>query len=225
MKTLIRRKIKTSLLLSLIVASTCSGSSLAQDAATVPPTERMTYRDNYVYLVIKTDDYKLQGGSYVTSDRSITSGQDPDGKNDPPNTYYVRAHDGAIGFSVGRKGSTQVADWFSSKLRPNNNTFNSHPDKLNFAFVGNLSLSIAGPGLKPNVPVNFPDIYLAQGHSGSTNNWWFGGPGCTTAFGPMTDQVTCRSSNYPSMTFTFLRGNNGGILHNAPDEVLVYIKQ
>ncbi|HEY9132027.1 MAG TPA: hypothetical protein VIM98_09750 [Dyella sp.] len=225
MNSLPRCKTKASLLLALMAISTYSGLSLAQDTDVTAPTERMTYRDNYVYLQVKSGDYKLLSGTYETKDRSITSGQDPNGKNDPPHSYDVRGHDGAIGFSVGRKGSSSVADWFNRLAGGNRNTYGKSPDSLNFAFTGDLKLSIQGPGLNPNEPVVLPDIVLAQGKKMAANLWWFGGPNCTNVGNANVDKATCRSSNYPSMKFTFVRGQVDFWNNNASDEVYVYIEK
>lgn len=231
MKMPMRCTVKTSLLFALITTATYSSMSLAQDMSATngpaslaqgidpaAPTERMSYHDNYVYFTVKTSGYTLQGGTYKTTDRSITSGQDPDGKNDPPHSYEMNPHEGSFGFTVGRKGSGQVASWFSSFVGPNNNTFGHNPDDLNFAFRGNLSLTIEGSGLDRG-PVNFPDIFIAQGKAVG-NNWWFGGTRCTTQ--KSGNRVECQSDNYPSKKFVFQRGGEGN--NNTANDVFVYIE-
>ena len=228
MKTLTRSSIKPCVLLAMAALSGYSGLSLTQATQPVTPTERMTYRNNQVYLQIKTPGYKLLGGQYDTYARSITSGQDPEGRNNPPQTYDVSGHDGSISFNVGRKGSEQVADWFSSHLGASSNTFGDSPGKLNFAFAGNLALAIQGPGLNPDTPVLLPDIFFAQGRKVLANNWWFGGLQCKRAPG-FIDQASCRSSSHPSITFTFVRGYtdmgpHGKPLANASEEVYLYIQ-
>lgn len=220
MKTLTQCKIKTSLILAIVATSAYSSVLLAQDMNADTPVERMSYHDNTVSFVIKSPGYTLLGGNYVTSGQIITSGQDPDNKNRPPQTYDVAGYDGSVTFDVGRKGSEKVANWFSNQVGANNNTFGHDPSKLNFAFSGTLTLSIQGPGLKPDIPVILEQIFLAQGHSGASNNWWFGGIACTRV--AVADQVNCRSANYPTMTFSFVRGK-GQHGFNAVDEVDVYI--
>lgn len=221
MKTLTQCKIKTSLVLVFTLASVYSGVLLAQEMDDGAPTTRMKYQSNTVTLRIKSPAYTLLGGSYVTKDQSISSGQDPRERNTPPQSYDVSGS-GEITFSVGRHGSGRVANWFSSLVGGSHNTFGNDPDKLNFAFDGDLSLLIDGPGLSPNHPVFLPDIFLAQGHTYASNNWWFGGLGCTR-FATL-DQVTCRSANYPTMTFIFVRGR-GQFGLNPVDDVDLYITQ
>jgi hypothetical protein len=182
----------------------------------------MSYHDNTVRLNFQSPGYTLLGGSYNTTDQSISGGQDPDRKNNPPQSYDVSGG-GKINFSVGRNGSERVADWFATRVGGNLNTFGKNPSKLNFAFQGELTLSIEGPGLDPDKPVVLPDIFLAQGHSSTSNNWWFGGLGCMKIIKKDTNAVTCKSNNYPSMSFTFVRGDKGEGRRTPVDEVYVYI--
>jgi hypothetical protein len=234
MKTLTQCKIKTSLFLAFAVASTHGGLVLAQEATTEAtttwmsstgsPTTRMSYHDNAVKMVMKNSGYSILGGTYTTSDQSISGGQDPNHKNNPPQTYDVSG-DGKISFSVGRNGSEAVANWFASRAGGNLNTFGKNPGKLNFAFQGDLTLSIQGAGLSPDQPVVFKDIFLAQGHSGSTNNWWFGGFNCMKTAGNSTNEVVCKSANYPAMKFTFTRGDYTPLNRTPVDQVYVYISQ
>lgn len=225
MKTLTQCKFKTTLLLALAVTSTYGGLSLAQDADTEAPITRMTYHDNAVKLKIQTAGYTLLGGSYKTSDQSISGGQDPAGKNYPGQTYDVSGSEGRTDFIVGRNGSKRVAEWFSGHIGASHNTFGHDPDKLNFAFLGDLTLSIQGPDLDPKEPVTFRDIALAQGHSGATNNWWFGGRHCALSDKANADEVVCYSVNYPLMKFTFARGNIDNFHSTPVDEVYIYIEK
>jgi hypothetical protein len=220
-----RYTVKTSLFFALVTAAASSGVVLAQNESVVtPPTQLMKYHDNTVNLKIQTRGYRLLSGTYTTSDQRISGGQDPDGKNKPGQTYDVSGG-GSINFSVGRKGSKAVADWFSAEVGGNNNTFGKNPGELNFAFAGNLNLSIEGDGLNPDQPVSFSDIFLAQGHSASSNNWWFGGYLCTKVIEQDTNKVICDSANYPSMKFTFTRGNIDKNVHTPVDEVFVDIEK
>jgi hypothetical protein len=221
MKMLTQCKIKTSLVLIFAAASVYSGLSLAQDMDGATPVTLMKYHNNTVTLKIKSPGYMLLGGSYVTKDQSISGGQDPHEKNKPPQSYDVSGG-GEITFSVGRNGSERVGNWFASQVGGSHNTFGKNPDKLNFAFNGDLSLLIDGPGLSSSHPVSLPDIFLAQGHTYAANNWWFGGLACTR-FATL-DQVSCRSANYPTMTFVFVRGQ-GQYGLNPVDEVDLYIMQ
>jgi hypothetical protein len=68
-------------------------------------------------------------------------------------------------------------------------------------------------------------IYFAQGKSGTSNNWWFGGSGCTRTTEKNLDQVTCSSSSYPTMKFKFTRGRTGYLTKNSVDKVNIDITQ
>jgi hypothetical protein len=205
---------KKSLLLGAIALSFYSVSVAAQTVDANAPQERMTYRDNYVYLKMKTSDYTLISGTYRMRTRSITSGQDPHGYNDPPRDYDISGSNGSMKFSVGRSGSTQVANWFNQYLAPGQNTFSHLASDLNFAFGGTLELVVDGPGFDRDNPVIFSGIFFAQGHSAGHNNWWFGGTKCTQSG---DHSVTCTSDNYPGK-FVFTRGGNG----NPVDQVDMY---
>ena len=76
-------------------------------------------------------------------------------------------------FKLGRKGSAKVAGWFNSRIGVDNSTFGHTAGVLNFAFLGTLRLTLS------NLPtITFENISIAQGHSGASNNWWFGGYKC-----------------------------------------------
>ena len=209
METLTRRSIKTSLLLTMVAASACSGLSLAQETNPMAPTQRMTYRDHRVHLVIKTPGYTLLGGSFETSESSITGGEDPEGRNDPPQQYDISGYDGSITFSVGKKASWQVGAWFNQWVGMEN-TFATDAHYLNFAFGGTLSLYIKGPGIDPKRPVVFRSIYLANGPGLVPNDWWFGGPDCHnwSVFIDGEHTIRCPSTTYPPTSFNFKRGGN-----------------
>lgn len=74
----------------------------------------------------------------------------------------------------GRHSSKKVAGCFKNWLKPCQNTFNQNPKSLNFAAKGTLFLTVLFGSM-----FTFSDVVLAQGHSGGTNNWWFGGKNCT----------------------------------------------
>ena len=211
MKTLTRYRVNTTLLLIIAAAPTWSGALLAQETKTTVPVQPMTYRDHTVHVVITTPGYKLLGGSYETMDRSITSGQDPEGRNDPPQQYDVSGYDGSISFSAGKQASRQVGTWFNQRVGITENTFATDAYHLNFALGGTLSLYIQGPGIDPNRPVVFKNIYVANGPGLVPNDWWFGGPDCHnwSMFLEGEHTIRCRPTTYPATpTFDFKRGGN-----------------
>lgn len=126
----------------------------------------MTYRENAVRF-IAANGITISGGTFTVTDLCITSGQDPNAQN-----YVGQIHilnDGEISFSVGRKGSAEVATWFNDRFSGYNNpsvngdrtTFDHAADNLNFAFSGDLSLSLVlESGLvnwRGNIPVTAMD--------------------------------------------------------------------
>lgn len=166
----------------------------------------MTYRDNDVYFKLKSG-YSLISGSYTVNSFSITSGQDPD--------HHIYAglkvtcgSNGKMTFSIGRKGSDEVAKWFNDRVPASQNTFNHNAGDLNFAFLGTLVLTISGGVLGSGQETyTFNDVALAQGHSGSSNNWWFGGQHCSYI---QNNQVSCPGvdANGGPVSFVCLRGGN-----------------
>lgn len=166
----------------------------------------MTYHDNDVYFQIN-GDYSLVGGSYTINDYDVTSGQDPDRKI-KTGAVYNFGSDGKITFQVGRKGSNDVASWFNNRIPANQTTFNHSADKLNFAFIGTLILTLTGDHLgNQQQSFIFQNLGIAQGHTGASNNWWFGGMNCT--YTPPTQVIAKGKDNQGNdITFLFLRGDN-----------------
>lgn len=186
---------------------------------TAPATETsasMSYHNNTVNLqgsggIVITD------GTFRVKELNITAGQDPDGKN-----YVGQIHalsNGQFSFEAGRKGSEAVASWFNARLSGFNDnsvngdrtTFDHTADKLNFAFIGDLTLSLTSSDFTNGITVTFSDAAFAQGSSGLSNNWWFGqkkgqhtrdsdGPDRVLAFGTDSQGRTVYAS--------FLRGGN-----------------
>lgn len=162
----------------------------------------MKYHDNVVKLNLKKGElYEIDGkfGYFKVTELCITSGQDPDKKNKVGNVYPINAN-GEIVFRVGRKGSSEVANWWKERIPANHTTFNHDPGDLNFAFIGELVLYVAS--IKK--VVTYKNVGLAQGHAGASNNWWFGGKemryiGNHKVFGKDIDGMT---------NFIGLRGDN-----------------
>lgn len=177
----------------------------------------MTYHDNDVAIKLKSDSgYQIISGNYTIEKFSVTSGQDPDG-NIRVGTKANLNNDGVMSFKVGRKGSSDVANFFTSNIAANQTTFNHNPDDLNFAFIGTLVLTLQNnsPGGNQGT-FTFSNIAIAQGHSGSTNNWWFGGQSCKNIG---SNTVVCMGINSNpggfNLQFDFLRGGTG----NSVNEV------
>lgn len=165
----------------------------------------MTYRDNEVGFQL-SGDYKLVGGSYTVDSFAVTSGEDPD--------HHIYAgltktfgSNGKMSFSIGRSGSKSTADWFNNTIPASRTTFNHTADKLNFAFVGSLKITLQGIGLQNGQDTfTFSDVGLAQGHAVG-NNWWFGGKTCNYI---SNNQVSCDGTDSQGniVKFVFLRGGN-----------------
>lgn len=173
-------------------------------------------------------NFKIVSTGWKVTGVSVTGGQDPDGNVRVGQTVKNR-RDGKISFRLGRKGSATVANWFkdSSRAPSGKNTFNSNPDKLNFAIELDLELGIVWPELTgaQEVIATFPKVMVAQGHTGTANNWWFGGSRCS--YKPL-NSVTCPGSitaagKTIALTAVFLRGTYG--FGNGVDDIwLVHIQ-
>ncbi|WNJ20214.1 hypothetical protein [Pontibacter sp. G13] len=166
----------------------------------------MTYHDNDVYFSL-AKGYSIIEGSYTVESYSVTDGQDPKG-HIHTGLVVKCGGDGKFTFSVGRHGSGQVADWFNQHVPASQTTFNHTAGALNFAFLGTLKLTITGGMLGgAHETFTFQKVALAQGHAGSSNNWWFGGQKSQYIqhHQVLTDG---QSSQGKPVSFTFLRGGN-----------------
>jgi len=167
----------------------------------------MTYRDNEVRFYLEGQN-SLIGGSYSVDSYSVTEGQDPDG-HIHAGLHKTFGSDGKMNFSVGRKGSESVANWFNNRIPASQTTFNHEAGKLNFAFLGTLKLTLSGGMLgKGQETFTFPNIGIAQSHTGGRNNWWFGGQNC---FYVQNNQVIAQGMDAKGdpVSFVFWRGGNG----------------
>ncbi|MBO4291394.1 MAG: hypothetical protein J5898_05755 [Lachnospiraceae bacterium] len=136
----------------------------------------MTYRDNEVQILFGGNErlYKENDsyGEYTIKDFKVTSGQDPNGKISKGKVFKL-SEDGKATFSVGRKKSGEVADWWKERVKRECNTFNDNPGELNFAFKVDLNININSSKFGKH-RVTYRDLCIAQGNNGR-NNWWFGG--------------------------------------------------
>ena len=169
----------------------------------------MTYRDNVVEMPLKVNNYSIVSATYVVNSYSVTSGQDPDGEIYTGLTKSYAGSNGSMTFRVGRKGSDTVAKWFTSRIPGSRTTFGYDPGKLNFAFIGTLTLKLSGGVLGANADTYIlENIGIAQGHTFGRNNWWFGGKNCENR---SENRAACnaKSSSGHPVEFTFHRGGNG----------------
>ncbi|MCL2610857.1 MAG: hypothetical protein FWE02_04170, partial [Defluviitaleaceae bacterium] len=142
--------------------------------------EIMTYHDNEFKFVLNTDsENKFAGGNYKIKEFYVTPGQDPKNHVEEGTIINLKLEGkmsnqlvGSV--NLGRKDSSDTADWFMGKIPANQTTFNHSAGKLNFAFIGDLRLDMILPSGSP-VSITVEDVGIAQGHKGASNNWWFGG--------------------------------------------------
>ena len=159
---------------------------------------RMTYRDNQVLFKLSRfgTTTTIPYGEFIIKDLSITPGQDPEIRNKPGDTKQwtaLQPYPQRFSFSVGRKKTSQVANWWTTTIGSGSSTFGNTPKELNFAFLGTLKLQLPGRSGGPFVGV-FEDVLMGQGHSGATNNWWFGGKNCRM-INPSGKTVACKGVN------------------------------
>jgi len=171
----------------------------------------MTYHLNYALFTFKYVGQVESGGRYTITDYYITSGQDPDHhifKEKVVDLHLTHDSYATLDFVLGRKGSTDTADWWKGRIRSDQNQFNSEPKKLNFAFIGDLTLNIDG---KYYV---FFDFALAQGHTAWYNNWWVGGKECRQFTGYNCDCIVCdgKDENGNMVPFVFSSTTTNSII-------------
>jgi hypothetical protein len=166
----------------------------------------MTYHDNDVFLSMN-EGYTLINGSYTVNSFSVTSGQDPDRKV-YAGLVVSFGSNGKLTFRLGRKGSSDTARWFNERISTGQNTFGHTAGELNFAFLGTLKMTVKGGLLGGREEtLTFLNVALAQGHSGASNNWWFGGQNCSYI---QNNRVICNGTNSrgEGISFVCQRGGN-----------------
>lgn len=166
----------------------------------------MTYHDNIVQF-ITSGNIELVGGSYTINQHSISSGQDPKIYIKDGTTYNFDSS-GTMTFKIGRHGTTEVANWFNQRIYPNQNTFGHSAGDLNFAFMGTLVLTLTGaPFNSQPQTITIENTSLAQGHAGTSNNWWFGSE--SGVYTPAVFlRVETKTSEGAPITLIFQRGDN-----------------
>ncbi len=166
----------------------------------------MTYHDNRIELA-SLEGYAILEGSYTITDFSVTDGQDPDGCI--YNGLEVPLVQNELSFRIGRKGSAKPANWWNATLEAQQTTFDHPAGTLNFALLGTLRLTLTGGILGGGSKTfSFTDVGLAQGRSGLSNNWWFGGKQCVNIH---DNRVLAEGEDEigSSISFCFSRGGNG----------------
>lgn len=177
----------------------------------------MTYQQNDVRLTA-AKGLVITSGSFVVNAFSITDGQDPEGRNYTGQVHTLQ--NGEFTFEAGRSGSAAVADWFNSRFSGYNDpsingdrtTFDQTAGKLNFAFVGDLSLIVTTADYPQGLPVTFPGAAFAQGSTGISNNWWFAqlsGQHTRDGDGPDTLLTFGHTPSGETVFASFLRGGGG----------------
>jgi len=171
----------------------------------------MTYHDNVVRF--KIEHYKLVKvnnvyGTFTINDYCISDGQDPDKKIQKDNPYKIEEN-GEITFHFGRHGSEKVANWWveTKKIESDQTTFDHNPSELNFAAVGDLLLNIQDERTSVTKTITIPNVAIAQGHSGASNNWWFGG----NDFSYIGSHTVYGTNNSLDIKCFFVRGGNSDV--------------
>lgn len=185
-----RKKAKILWVAACLASFVWSTTSIFASANTAPPesgdttvseeygTGRMTYRKNTLNIR-SGNNISIIAGTFTVKDFNITPGQDPDGLNYAGQTHELE--NGQITFDVGRKGSEAVASWFNTQFSGYNDpetngdrtVFDKTAGKLNFAFVGDLTLEITSLQTG-QISVTFSDIAFAQEGTTFSNSWWLG---------------------------------------------------
>ncbi|MTI29963.1 hypothetical protein [Xanthovirga aplysinae] len=138
---------------------------------------------------------------------AVTPGQDPNNNLGAP-VFEINASSN-LRFVVGRHGSSGPATYFNQLCPASKNTFGHTAGDLNFAVRGDLYLTLAIDVTDDMVEIVIPDICLAQGHSGTSNNWWFG---AVNGEYLGNNEVRCKGTitddDNNIVEATFLRGGN-----------------
>ena len=115
-------------------------------------------------------------GHFKINNYSVTKDQIKSDSNIKTNEIIAINSDGELTFIVNRKKSTDVASWWTKEIGSKHCTFNEEPEELNFAVLGDLEINVTG-GIfgETTKTIKYQNVALAQGHTATRNNWWFGG--------------------------------------------------
>lgn len=123
--------------------------------------------DNDVYFAITG----VNSFSFTETGHSITSGEPYSGASGSVSDAGSKAK---ITVKAGRKGSSDVADWFKTQVGSGQtivcDSKGNFPDKLNFAVQGTMTIGT------DEGTYTCENVIVAQGHFGVNNNWWMGSP-------------------------------------------------
>ena len=185
----------------------------------IPEQERLEV-DNTLTTDHDNDVYFLASGTNNYSDvtvESFTVNTLPESVCVTPGQPYrwTVARGDHITVRAGRHGDGYCAERWNERVGGDNNTFGHNADELNFYVSGTLGLSFTRNSVDtnnddPNATAPtiyyYDNIFLAQGHTGSANNWWFGGTNCSRL--GQSNTVTCSGadSSGNSKNFDFFRG-------------------
>jgi hypothetical protein len=176
---------------------------------------------NKVFFETEKVGSQLQAAKFTITDFSVTSGESHDIA--VGNEHNITHNGDYFGFYCDRKGSENVASWFSGRISASENTFNHEPGDLNFAILGTFKIQfVKTPDKKyDGIWWIFENVMLAQGHSGSTNNWWFGGKGFKHNGDWRVDATGKSEDGRFKCSATFIRGGDDNQDGTAVDQVRV----
>ena len=162
----------------ILLLSSIATLKIQESVTNLAETEtEATMRDNWVHM---QDLRNISFNARIYA----TSGQ-PTGKASGQGDW--------VNVQAGRKASTTLARVVNAYLNPRHaSTFGHTAGKLNFLAIGSLSYSLKGSRYTVS-----GDAWFAQGRSGSSNNWWFGGRNCKrVSFNDIWgDIVQCPTTN------------------------------
>lgn len=140
--------------------------ALALAVVIAAPATATTEHDNDVFFALPG----LESVTFTETGHDITSDQPYSGAT----ASTPESGRGQITVKAGRKGSSDVADWFKTQVASGQtlacDSKDTFPDKLNFAVEGTLKMTVGGD------EITCDNVIVAQGHFGTNNNWWMGGP-------------------------------------------------
>ena len=191
------------------------------------PGNAFSYHDNNVKVftsygdedgnltVYNFDPWVINAGSFELTAFDVSQGQDPDKNLRTGNRYYLDTKN-QFCFRLGRHATKEVAASFNSACPPAHNTFNHIAGELNFWMKGIMVLFF-----RNGKRYTFSNTFFAQGHSGLSNNWWFGNDKMTNYKYP-TFAYDPYSTKYDSPIPIYLGDKCFGYISPDEDNDLVF---
>ena len=176
--------------------------------------QTMVYRENVVrFEVFPQAKRRLVEGIYTVNEHFVTDGQDPSGEIRDGVDHRFTPGNPTMTFRAGRDPSHAAGDWFKQRVPANGHTFGNAPDKLDFALLGRLQLTLTDTSgtARWTDTYTLEDIALAQGAPSDGPNWWFGGKYCTRLKGKGNNwrvQCPATSSSGFAVQLIIKRGDN-----------------